>query len=276
LAVSVDAAPTAFNVTGGGEICEGSAGTTIGLSGSQTSVNYTLLLNGTSTGNTVTGTGSAISFGNQQLAGTYTVEASNVQNCISTMNGNAAISVMPLPATPGAPTGPNYVNTSVIATGDYTTTGSTNAATYAWSVDPTTAGTVEGIGITATITWSASYLGNATVLVKGVNQCGESSVSEGFVVEVDNNVGINNPANSNFAIYPNPTDGKIKILPQTSISGKATVTIMNSLAETVIEKTLTFEHNQAAQLDLSQLAKGVYVLKIATDKTEYNTKLIIQ
>jgi PKD repeat protein len=276
LAVSVDAAPTAFNVTGGGEICEGSAGTTIGLSGSQTSVNYTLLLNGTSTGNTVTGTGSAISFGNQQLAGTYTVEASNVQNCISTMNGNAAISVMPLPATPGAPTGPNYVNTSVIATGDYTTTGSTNAATYAWSVDPTTAGTVEGIGITATITWSASYLGNATVTVKGVNQCGESPVSEGFVVEVDNNVGINNPANSNFAIYPNPTDGKIKILPQTSISGKATVTIMNSLAETVIEKTLTFEHNQAAQLDLSQLAKGVYVLKIATDKTEYNTKLIIQ
>jgi hypothetical protein len=114
------------------------------------------------------------------------------------------------------------------------------------------------------------------VLVKGVNQCGESSVSEGFVVEVDNNVGINNPANSNFAIYPNPTDGKIKILPQTSISGKATVTIMNSLAETVIETTLTFEHNQAAQLDLSQLAKGVYVLKIATDKTEYNTKLIIQ
>jgi hypothetical protein len=69
----------------------GSCNSTVGLSGSQTGVNYQLIRNGSPTVSTVAGTGSAISFGTQTITGTYTVVATNAANCTVSMNGNASI-----------------------------------------------------------------------------------------------------------------------------------------------------------------------------------------
>ncbi|MCZ2460881.1 MAG: lamin tail domain-containing protein, partial [Chitinophagales bacterium] len=94
----INAKPTAFNVTGGGSYCTGGSGVTVGLSGSESGVNYQLVRNGTNTGSPVAGTGSAISFGNQTVAGTYTVIATNTSTtCTATMTGNVTITVNPLP-----------------------------------------------------------------------------------------------------------------------------------------------------------------------------------
>ena len=71
--VSVSALPTAYSVTGGGSYCSGGIGVVIGLSNSQTGVNYQLQRNGVNTGAPVAGTGAALNFGNQTVAGTYTV-----------------------------------------------------------------------------------------------------------------------------------------------------------------------------------------------------------
>ena len=88
--------PLAFNITGGGAYCLGGAGLPIGLSNSETGVNYYLFLNGDSTGQMLAGNGSALSFGNQTLAGTYTI--SGAKACASTnMTGSAAITINPLP-----------------------------------------------------------------------------------------------------------------------------------------------------------------------------------
>jgi hypothetical protein len=261
-------------MTGGGEYCEGTAGVAVGLSSSQTGVNYTLMLNGNSTGNTVTGTGSAISFGNQTQVGTYTVEASNTLNCASTMNGNAAVSMMQLPSTPGIPSGPNFVNTSITTSSDYATTGASLAATYAWTVSPSNAGTIEGSGVTATVTWSSTYVGMAVVSVEGVNQCGEGPASEGFNVEVDNNVGINNPANLSFSVYPNPSNGDVQVKWPSAVTGNATVRLINALGEVV--------HNQEwvinkgiAKLRFAQLSQGLYMLKIEFNDQILTSTLII-
>lgn len=61
--------PMAFNVTGSGSYCEGSGGLAVGLDGSQVGVNYTLMPGDI----VVPGTGAAITFTPNQLAGTYTV-----------------------------------------------------------------------------------------------------------------------------------------------------------------------------------------------------------
>src|SRR5690606_15370840 len=96
--VTINPLPTAFNVTGGGAYCSGGAGVAVGLSGSQTGVNYQLQLNGGNTGAPVAGTGAAISFGNQTAAGTYTVVATNTTTtCTATMTGNVVITINPLP-----------------------------------------------------------------------------------------------------------------------------------------------------------------------------------
>ena len=96
--VSVNPAPTSFNVTGGGAFCAGGAGQPVNLSGSQTGVNYQLLRNGNPVGSPLAGTGSGLAFGNQVTAGTYTVAASNATTtCAANMSGNAVVTVNPAP-----------------------------------------------------------------------------------------------------------------------------------------------------------------------------------
>jgi hypothetical protein len=91
-ALTVNASPATFNVTGGGSYCAAGGGVTVGLDESESSADYQLELNGNPTGTTVTGTGSAISFTNQTAVGTYTVIASSVTSgCTVMMNGSASV-----------------------------------------------------------------------------------------------------------------------------------------------------------------------------------------
>jgi hypothetical protein len=98
--VTITAIPDLYNVTGGGGFCEGGAGLPVGLSGSQTGVNYQLKIDGVNTGSAVAGTNAAISFGNQTTAGTYTVLATRViTEEERIMSGNATVTHWPLPLT---------------------------------------------------------------------------------------------------------------------------------------------------------------------------------
>jgi len=98
--VTVNPLPAIFNVTGGGEYCSGGAGVAVGLSGSESGVNYQLKVDGVNAGTTVAGTGSAISFGNQTLDGTYTVIATYVSSaCEEGMSGSATVTIWPVSST---------------------------------------------------------------------------------------------------------------------------------------------------------------------------------
>ena len=96
--ITVNPLPTLFNVTGGGGFCSGGTGVVVGLSGSQSGVNYQLKLSGANQGSPVVGTGAAISFGNQISAGTYSVVATDTTTaCVATMSGSVTATVNPLP-----------------------------------------------------------------------------------------------------------------------------------------------------------------------------------
>ena len=96
--VTINPLPTVFNTTGGGAYCNGGAGVVIGLSGSQSGVNYQLYNGASAVGSPVAGTGSSISFGNQTAAGTYTARATNATTaCTNNMTGSVTITVNPLP-----------------------------------------------------------------------------------------------------------------------------------------------------------------------------------
>ncbi len=154
--VTVNDSPALFNVTGGGSFCAGGSGIAVGLSGSQIGVNYQLKLNGANTGSAIAGNGSAFSFGNQTLAGTYTVEASMVStSCNVSMSGNAIIAINSVPNAPIAgaitqptcsdatgsvilnslPTGNWIINPGAIAgSGSSFTISGLAAGTYAYTV----------------------------------------------------------------------------------------------------------------------------------------------
>ena len=82
---ALPALPALFTVTG-------ATGVAVGLTGSQVGVNYQLVNGTTNTGSPLPGTGSALSYGIQTAAGTYTIVATNTTtSCTRTMTGSAIV-----------------------------------------------------------------------------------------------------------------------------------------------------------------------------------------
>lgn len=107
--------PTAYAVTGGGDFCPSGSGVAIGLANSQTGVSYQLKIGGVDTGSPVAGTGSAISFGLQTTAGTYTVVGTNGNapcNLSTTMSGSAILATATTTSTDGGTSWSNGTPTS--------------------------------------------------------------------------------------------------------------------------------------------------------------------
>ncbi|MFC6264127.1 T9SS sorting signal type C domain-containing protein [Flavobacterium panici] len=121
--VNVIDLPVVYNVTGGGSYCSGSTGLAVGLNNSTTGVNYQLKMGGTDIGTAVAGTGSAISFGSQTVAGTYTIVATNATGCTSNMSGSAVITVSALPIV-------SITGSSNICAGSTTTLSPTSGGTW--------------------------------------------------------------------------------------------------------------------------------------------------
>lgn len=91
--------PTAYPVTGGGNVCAGAAGVHVGLSGSSSGVTYQLYNGITAVGGPMTGsTGTSIDYGVLTTAGMYSVMATDIATgCTSPMTGTATINVNPAP-----------------------------------------------------------------------------------------------------------------------------------------------------------------------------------
>ncbi|WP_028664186.1 T9SS type A sorting domain-containing protein [Runella zeae] len=92
--VVIGSQPTAYSVSGGGSYCSGGVGVAVGLSASQVGVNYQLRRSNVNMGSVVSGTGYALSFGNQTAAGTYTVVGIEaLSGCSRTMSGSKTVTL---------------------------------------------------------------------------------------------------------------------------------------------------------------------------------------
>jgi uncharacterized protein YjdB len=90
LTINVVPLPNKFTMTASGShYCAGGTGITIGLNGSQVGTNYYLYVGGVVATGPLAGTGSALSFGNQTVAGHYTVQAVNAGTGCSVMMSGA-------------------------------------------------------------------------------------------------------------------------------------------------------------------------------------------
>jgi hypothetical protein len=95
--IIVNPLPVAYSITGGGAYCEGATGLDLGLSGSDTGVNYQLYYGSAPAGSFLPGTGSPIDFGNYSDTGAYIVIATNpATSCAAVMTGTATVAVNPV------------------------------------------------------------------------------------------------------------------------------------------------------------------------------------
>ena len=96
--VTITPLPAPIPVTGGGSYCAGGTGVAIGLAGSVVGVSYQLMRGVTLVGSPLAGTGTALNFGLQTIAGTYTVVGTNTTTgCSNNMTGSVTITVNPIP-----------------------------------------------------------------------------------------------------------------------------------------------------------------------------------
>ncbi len=84
--------PIAYEISSIGSFCEGSEGVSICLSGSETNVEYELLLDGAPTGKYINGTGNEICFDHQLQEGTYTITGTKLNaGCSNEMTGSVEV-----------------------------------------------------------------------------------------------------------------------------------------------------------------------------------------
>ncbi len=275
--ITVNTGPQIYSVNGGGTYCgPGGTGLPVNLDGSEAAVNYTLYLNGTPTSTVVTGTGSAISFGNQLTAGTYTVVANNpTTTCSMNMNASVVINVDPqAPETPATPDGITNVHTGSTPTTDYITTGGTYATTYAWTLTPANAGTISGTGSTGTATWDNSFIGTAHVSVQGVNTCGGGSFSTELVIEVDNTVGISEKIAAKYiSIFPNPAKDELNFISGKKV--KADIRLYNTLGKLVA--TINGQDlSSGYKMNIASIVPGIYFVSIDADGVHEIQKVVVE
>lgn len=127
ITVTATPPPTSYNMTGGGSYCLLGTGVTVGLDDSDVGIDYELYLDGVTTGTVIAGTGGALNYGLQTIAGDYTVIATHaILGLQSSMIGSSTVIINPLP-TINIPADYGVCNgssTTLTATG--------NADTYTW------------------------------------------------------------------------------------------------------------------------------------------------
>jgi len=196
--------PSLFSVTGGGGYCAGGTGVPVGLSGSTVGITYELF-NGVTGIAVLAGSGSAISFGLQPAAGTYTILGFNsATSCTATMTGSATIIINPLPA---AITGPATVCVGATIT----------------EADDSLGGT-----------WSSSIPGNASInSSSGVVTGGTSSTST--LITYTLSTGCTATRTINVSLSPGPISGPSAVCVGSAITETDPVTpgVWSSGASTI-------------------------------------------
>lgn len=187
------------------------------------------------------------------LTTTYSVIGRNTIGCSTT--ATTQVNVWQLPVIAISPVSPTICAKEPVT---FTATG---AASYTWYPFNATTAT-----LTSAPTNSAQY----TVIGLDVNGCSNTNT---VMVFVEKCLGIaNNGSNSNvISVYPNPSTGFVTA--KFEFEGQKNIVVMNSVGAVVAEMT---SENESEVLNLSDIAKGVYFIKITSKGNSSNHKVIIE
>ncbi len=166
-------------------VCQDAANATYTCAVSTNATSYTWSISPTTAGTITGNTNSAVVDWNALFNGVAKISVIAVNNCGSSASSDTLnVTVTPLPAKPALPTGTVSLCRDAANT-NYATTGGTGATTYLWTILPATAGVISGTGTTGTVDWSATFVGSATIVVRGINSCGQGIDSDVLTVTIN-------------------------------------------------------------------------------------------
>jgi len=106
----------------------------------------------------------------------------------------------------------------------------------------------------------------------------ESSIGKGTLINgsASDNNGDNGNITSQFKLFPVPSSSSISILYSSSQIGKLEITITNSLGIVVMRKSVSsFRGQNNYSLDVGQLSKGVYFIKLIDGNNIHSDKIVV-
>ncbi|TAH40928.1 MAG: T9SS type A sorting domain-containing protein, partial [Bacteroidetes bacterium] len=196
------------------------------------------------------------------FTGTGNICVTSISACGSSIA--RCYSVTALTAAPSTPAGPSSVcksDASVV----YTLTPVAGATSYLWSVSG--GASIAPSGTSATVNFNSATSTTAVITMNAVNACGYSQPGKKFVSV---NLGCRNASGLSssveFNAYPNPTMGLLNVSFQAEKSAKYIVKVVDLLGNVVISDVINASEGANLQeLNLSKVAKGLYLLSIETD-----------
>jgi hypothetical protein len=205
-----------------------------------------------------------------------TVYILEVSDTIAVVSDSIRILVNHTPAKPVISSGPDTVDSYSGTTAVYSCGGASNAPAYQWFITPAEAGASSSTGSAGEFTWTAGFTGTALITVVGINDCGNSELSDGFLTVVYSSQGINeNGVNNRLIIYPNPAKEMLNVEFSILNSGLNYTLEIYSASGKQLAKIEIPENQDEIELDIESYQKGVYFLSIKEGNQPINTTKFI-
>ena len=213
------------------------------------------------TGWTGTSTTNSISAVSDTSSGTITVVASNT--CGSSTTQTLHVTNLPAPNVTQSPLGSVCVN----------------AAAFTLSGGSPAGGTYSGNGVSVGNIFTPSVAGAGSFLIRYTYHYGNCSLSTTAIITVTSVCsGISvNYLNDEINVYPNPTNGIINVSIADANNSELTISVMDIEGRTVyhsVNKNVGSGYHK--QINLEQLAKGVYYIKFTSGEASAYKKLVIE
>ena len=189
----------------------------------------------------------------------YNVTGTSAQGCVSS---NTAVSSVTGNANPTV----TAITTSTVGcAGTSFTLSGGGATTYTWSANA-------GSATTATVAVTPSVTTNYTVTGTDANGCSNNAIVTQSVVSC---VGIQDLGlyNTNISIYPNPASQFTTINLDQITANEIRIEMVNSLGQLILNE---HEYGNTITINLSNLANGLYIVKVINGKEVLAIKKIMK
>lgn len=197
------------------------------------------------------------------LPGTYEVSLTISDGINSHTNVKTNYVTVVEPPEASMPIGPEVVDLYWVTSTEYETDPVADAVAYIWNLLPDDAGTVEGTGHTAVVTWNADFLGEAYLSVKVIDEMCEGEFSDELEIYVTNTVGIGSRSGmETISFFPNPAKGFLKFTIPEDILNDIRHIRISDLSGKMVWQQGEPSIPRSFSADLSGLRTGVYLLSI--------------
>ncbi len=187
---------------------------------------------------------------------------------------NLTLTIEPLPVAAGDISG--SVEVCAGSTELYTVEEIEFAEAYDWILSPEEAGIIEmEASNEIQITWDENFVGEASLTVNGINDCGNGVPSQTMMISIEDCTGIDENQITAFTLTPNPASGEVQLSFNQNINTVVNISIYSILGELVSEQQTGMDGN-TLKLKISDLTEGIYFLSVRNNELNLTRKLVVR